>query len=138
MRSCPDGEAETGEPGIKRQRPNLGAAFSLCQTPNTPRGSLLSLPSVAKQRRRKLVREVLKIDKSQTYQQPPGQRLEVSRWFSSFPSQVFSLPTLKAEDERAREAPRSQSGLLPQRSPWAGWHLLRCWGRRAEEAAQCG
>lgn len=112
MRSPSDGEAETGEIGIKRQRPNITAAFSLCQTPSTPHGSLLSLPSVAKQRRRELIREVLEIDKSQTHHQPPGQRLEVSRWFGSFPSQVFPLPTLKAEDERSAGGPEE-----PVRAP---------------------
>lgn len=34
------------------------------------------------------------------------------------------------------EAPRSRSGLLPQRSPWAACRLLRCWGTRAAKVAQ--
>lgn len=36
----------------------------------------------------------------------------------------------------APEAPRSRSGLLPQRSPWAACRLLRCWGTRAAKVAQ--
>lgn len=64
-----DGNVGKGERRIKRQRfprPGITVGFSLSQTLNTPRCSLLSLPSVAKQRRRKLVRKVTKINKGET------------------------------------------------------------------------